>query len=97
MRVSVRPSVPYWIGYYSRQRKVKAKMNKPKLQLPDDVNPGGLLTLNEASKISGVPVSMLYEWRRQPWRGMKVYKLGRRVFVRADEFTRFINANLQTA
>lgn len=70
---------------------------KPLLQLPDNVNPEGLLTLQQASEISGVPVKMLYEWRRQPWRGMRVYTMGRRIFVKADEFMRWINANLQTA
>jgi len=67
------------------------------IRLPADVNPDGLLTIKRASQISGIPTPMLYEWRRQPWRGLRVYKLGRKIFFRADEFVRWINAHIETA
>lgn len=78
-------------------RKVKKKMpTRPQIQLPADVNPQGLLTIRRAAEISGIPLKTLYEWRRQPWRGLRVYKLGaKKIFVKADEFVRWINANLE--
>jgi hypothetical protein len=70
---------------------------KTLVKLPEDVNPNSLLTMEKASEISGIPIRMLYEWRRQPWRGMQVYKFGRRIFVQADEFVRWVNARIKNA
>jgi len=96
--ISVRPSVPFWIGYCQRVGKVKDKMQKKILiKLPEGMNPDSLLTFKAASQISGVPVSMLYEWRRNPGKGMQVYRFGRRIFVQAEEFVRWANARIQTA
>jgi len=67
------------------------------IKLPDDVNPNSLLTFNKAANISGIPIRTLYEWRRQPWRGLQVYKLGRRVFVQAEEFVRWANMHIKSA
>jgi hypothetical protein len=68
---------------------------KTLVKLPEGMNPNSLLTFEKASEISGIPIGMLYEWRRQPWRGMQVYKFGRRVFVQAEEFVRWVNARIQ--
>jgi len=96
MKLSAGPSVPFWIKYYQNVQKVKAKMKKIiHVRLPADVNPDALLTLQKASQLSGIPIRMLYEWRRQPWRGMRVYRIGRRIFVKADEFIRWINATIE--
>jgi len=65
------------------------------IKLPEDVNPHSLLTFKKASEISGIPVGMLYEWRRQPDKGMQVYKFGRKVFVQASEFIRWVNARIR--
>ena len=67
------------------------------IKLPAEVNPDSLLTVKRASQISGIPTPMLYEWRRQPWRGLRVYKLGRKIFFKADEFVRWVNANIRIA
>jgi len=76
----------------------EAMMRKKNLiKLPEDVNPHSLLTFKKASEISGIPVGMLYEWRRQPRKGMQVYKFGRKVFVQAEEFIRWVNARIQSA
>ncbi len=67
------------------------------IKLPEDVNPNSLLTFQKASEISGIPVGMLREWRRHPGKGMQVYKFGRKVFVQAEEFVRWANANIKRA
>lgn len=74
------------------------KMRKKTLiKLPEDVNPNSLLTFKRASEISGIPIRMLYHYRQEPWRGLQVYKFGRRVFVQAAEFVRWANANIKSA
>ncbi|MFX0194599.1 MAG: hypothetical protein ACFFCW_00630 [Candidatus Hodarchaeota archaeon] len=70
---------------------------KTLIKLPEDVNPNSLLTFKRASEITGIPIGMLYEWRRQPWKGMQVYKFGRKLFVQAEEFIRWVNANIRSA
>jgi hypothetical protein len=67
------------------------------VKLPPDVNHEGLLTFRKASEISGIPLKTLYEWRRQPWRGLRVYRLGRKIFVKANEFQTWINVHIRTA
>ena len=61
------------------------------ITLPDDVNPGGLITFRKASEISGIPLSTLYEWRRTPGIGLRVYKIRKKIFLRCDEFIAWIN------
>jgi hypothetical protein len=70
---------------------------KTLVKLPEGMNPNSLLTFKKASEISGIPVRMLYHYRQEPWKGMRVYKFGRRVFVQADEFVMWVNARIQSA
>ena len=61
------------------------------IQLPEGVNPGGLLTIKNASKISNIPESTIRGWRRQPGNGLTFYRVGGRIFLKCDEFIAWVN------
>jgi hypothetical protein len=68
---------------------------KHAIQLPPGINPGGLITVRKAAEITGIPMKTLYEWRRQPGLGLRVYKLRRKIFFKVDELLRWIDANIR--
>jgi len=61
------------------------------ITLPEGINPGGLLTIKKAAEITGLPVTTIYNFRRQPGIGVRFYKIGGRIFVKCDEFINWIN------
>ena len=61
------------------------------ITLPDNINPGGLLTIKAASKLSGIPESTIRGYRRQPDCGLKFYRVGSRLFLNCGEFIAWIN------
>jgi len=61
------------------------------IQLPKNINPGGLLTIKKAAEITGLPVTTIYNFRRQPGMGVRFYRVGGRIFLKCDEFVNWIN------
>lgn len=61
------------------------------IQLPKGINPGGLLTIKKAAEITGLPVTTIYNFRRQPGIGVRFYRVGGRIFLKCDEFINWIN------
>ena len=64
---------------------------KQLIQLPEGVNPGGLLTIKAASKLSGIPESTIRGYRCQPGIGLRFYKIRGRIYLKCDELLRWIN------
>ncbi|HUW17683.1 MAG TPA: helix-turn-helix domain-containing protein [Sedimentisphaerales bacterium] len=67
------------------------------IQLPAEMNPGGLITVSKAAQVTGIPKTTIYGWRRQPGNGIRFYRLGHKLFLKCDELLGWINANLETA
>ena len=65
------------------------------ITLPDGINPGGLITFRVAAEISGIPIKTLYEWRRTPGIGLRVYKIRKKIFLKCDEFLQWVNTVAQ--
>ena len=61
------------------------------IQLPKNINPGGLLTIKKAAEITGLPVTTIYNFRRQPGMGVRFYRVGGRIFLKCDEFINWLN------
>ena len=76
-------------------------MRKKLIQLPEGINPGGVLTIKAASWVSGFPESTIRNWRRQPGIGLRFYRVNGRIengkrkggilVVKCDEFLQWIN------
>ena len=66
-------------------------MRRHLITIPADVNPGGLLTIKAASRLSGIPESTIRNYRRQPGNGLKFYRVGSRLYLKCDEFIAWIN------
>ena len=61
------------------------------ITLPEGVNPGGLLTIKAASKMSGIPESTIRGYRRTPGIGLTFYRVGSRLFLKCDEFCAWLD------
>jgi len=66
-------------------------MRRHLITIPADVNPGGLLTIKAASRLSGIPESTIRGYRRQPGIGLKFCRVRGRLFLKCDEFIAWIN------
>jgi len=68
-------------------------MRKNLIKLPDNINPGGLITLKAASQLTGIPITTFYELRKEPGCGLTFYHRGKRtrLMLKVDELVRWIN------
>ena len=61
------------------------------ITVPEGINPGGLLTIKAASRLTGIPESTIRNYRREQGSGLKFYRVGSRLFLKCDEFIAWIN------
>lgn len=74
--------------------RLSERRNMPRkklIQLPEGINPGGLLTVKAASKLTGIPESTIRGYSRQPGIGLRFYKISGRLYLKCDELLRWIN------
>ena len=66
------------------------------IELPDDVNPGGLLTIKKASEVTGIGEWTLRAWIRDERNGLRAVKIRRRVYLQVQELVRWLERNAKT-
>lgn len=54
------------------------------------------LTITEVCELVGIARGTLFKWRREG-RGPKVVKIGTRCFIRATDFEKWIEQNMESA
>ncbi|OHB65731.1 MAG: hypothetical protein A2Y76_01510 [Planctomycetes bacterium RBG_13_60_9] len=66
------------------------------MHLPEGTKPGQLWTIKEAAGAMGLNQWAVWNWfRHRTENGFMAYRIGGRIYVRAGEFVRWIEANLQ--
>lgn len=63
------------------------------ITLPEGVNPGGLVNIKRASKITGIDERTIRHWLSVPGNGLKSYKVSGRIHLRVSEFLQWIERN----
>ena len=59
------------------------------IQLPEGVNPGGLLTIKAASKLTGIPETTIRGYQNKG--SLRFYRVGGRIFLKCDEFIAWVD------
>ncbi len=79
----------------SKQRR-RPRTQLVEFRLPPDVQERQYLTLDKAAEITGIPYDTIYWWvRNRADNGLLVLRRGKRLFLNAGHFARWLEQNIQ--
>ena len=62
------------------------------IELPSDVNRGGLISLRRAAEVTGIEYRTLRSWKDEHGSGLRAIQIRRRLYFRVSELIRWLEA-----